>query len=466
MSSAKILVVDDELSMREMLSDTLKSEGYRVLAVDDGEKAVAQVRDEEPEVALLDIKMPGMDGIETLAQIRQLDKNISIIVITGYGTMKNVVEAMKLGVYDYISKPFDIKELKKLIEGALKVQRLSRQGSFSRQELKLEEKYRLENIVGKNPQMFEVYKRIGKVVDNKATVLITGETGTGKELVARAVHFNGLLKEGPFVAVDCASLPQDLLESELFGHEKGAFTGAIARKLGKFELAQGGTLFLDEISNLTLATQAKLLRVLQEKKIERVGGTKPIKIDVRIIAATHTDLDKAVKEGSFREDLYYRLHVVLIHLPPLRGRKDDIPLLVKHFLRQYKSESKGKVKYIPPETMNLLMNYDWPGNVRELENIIERAIVMGREDTILPEDLPPEIARASDLSQLDLTTGKASLKQKVAALERKLIIEALEKTAWVQTKAAKLLGISRRIIRYKMQKYGIKQNSVKRDGSY
>ncbi|TET11739.1 sigma-54-dependent Fis family transcriptional regulator [Candidatus Aerophobetes bacterium] len=457
MPLAKILVVDDEPSMREMLSDLLKSEGYGVLAVANGEKAVARVRDKKPEVVLLDMKMSGMDGIETLTQIRQINKNVSIIIITAYGTMKNVVEAMKLGIYDYVTKPFDIEKLKRLVEGALKVQMLSRKGPFPQQ--KLEKRYRLEDIIGKNPQMFEVYKRIGKIVDNKATVLITGETGTGKELVARAIHFNGLLKEGPFVVVDCASLPQDLLESELFGHEKGAFTGAIARKLGKFELAHGGTLFLDEIGNLSLVTQAKLLRVLQEKKIERVGGTKPIKIDVRIIAATHRDLEKMVKEGSFREDLYYRLNVVLIPLSPLRGRKDDIPLLVEHFLRQYKSESKGRIKYVPPETMDLLANYNWPGNVRELENIIERAIVMGKENTILPEDLPSEISKASDTSRLYLTTGKTFLKQRVANLERELIIEALEKTDWIQTKAARLLGMSRRAMRYKMQKYGIEKPS-------
>ena len=457
MPLAKILVVDDEPSMREMLSDLLKSEGYGVLTVANGEKAVARVRDKKPEVVLLDMKMSGMDGIETLTQIRELNKDVSIIIITAYGTMRNVVEAMKLGIYDYVTKPFDIEKLKRLVEGALKVQMLSREDPSPQQ--KLEKRYRFEDIVGKNPQMFEVYKRIGKIVDNKATVLITGETGTGKELVARAIHFNGLLKERPFVVVDCASLPQDLLESELFGHEKGAFTGAIARKLGKFELAHGGTLFLDEIGNLSLVTQAKLLRVLQEKKIERVGGIKPIKIDVRIIAATHRDLEKMVKEGSFREDLYYRLNVVLIPLSPLRERKDDIPLLVEHFLRQYKSESKGRIKYVPAETMDLLANYNWPGNVRELENIIERAIVMGKENTILPEDLPSEISKASDTSRLGLTTGKTFFKQRVANLERELIIEALEKTGWVQTKAARLLGISCRAIRYKMQKYGIEKPS-------
>ena len=245
------------------------------------------------------------------------------------------------------------------------------------------DKSKNENIIGKNPKMFEVYKRIGRVVDNKVTVLIRGETGTGKELVARAIHFNGILREGPFVAVDCASLPEDLLESELFGHEKGAFTGAIAKRIGKFELASGGTLFLDEIGNSSLLTQTKLLRALEEKKIERIGGTKSIKVDGRIIAATHRDLEKTVRQGSFREDLYYRLNVVLINLPPLRERKDDIPLLVEHFLRRYRSGSQGRIKHVPLKTLDLLMRYDWPGNVRELENVIERTVVMGKGDAIL-----------------------------------------------------------------------------------
>ncbi|TET10181.1 sigma-54-dependent Fis family transcriptional regulator, partial [Candidatus Aerophobetes bacterium] len=281
---------------------------------------------------------------------------------------------------------------------------------------------------------------------------------TGKELVARAIHFNGILRKGAFVVADCSGLAQDLLESELFGHEKGAFTGAIAEKLGKFELASGGTLFLDEIGNLSLATQAKLLRALQEKKIERVGGVRPIKIEVRIIAATHRDLEKAVREGSFREDLYYRLNVVLINLPPLRERKDDIPLLVEHFLRRYSSESGGRLKHVPLKTLDLLMRYDWPGNVRELENVIERAVVMGKGDAILAQDLPLEIQKLSDQSHLIISSGRLSLKKRVGELEKELITDALEEAHWVQTKAAKLLGVSRRIVRYKMKKYGIVSN--------
>jgi two-component system response regulator AtoC len=320
------------------------------------------------------------------------------------------------------------------------------------------DKSKNENIIGKNPRMFEVYKAIGKAIGNKASVLIQGETGTGKELVARAIHFNGILREGPFVAVDCTGLPQDLLDLELFGYEEVALTGPTAQRIGKFELVKGSTLFFDEIGNLNLTTQAKLLRALQEKKIERIGGTESIKVDGRIIAATHQDLKKAVREGSFREDLYYRLNVVLINLPPLRERKDDIPLLIEHFLHRYSSESQGRLKYVPLKTLDLLIRYNWPGNVRELENVIERAVVMGKSDAILAQDLPLEIQKISEVSCLTLPSGRISLKERVGELEKELITNTLEETHWVQTKAAKLLGISRRIIKYKMEKYGIVSN--------
>ncbi len=306
--------------------------------------------------------------------------------------------------------------------------------------------------------MLEAYKAIGKVVNNKAAVLIQGELGTGKELVARAIHFNGILREGPFVAVDCATFPEDLLNLELFGYKNGALIRPAAPRIGKFELAKGGTLFLDEIENLNLPIQSKLLRALEEKKIERIGGTESIEVDGRIIAATHRDLEKGVREGSFREDLYYRLDVVVINLPPLRERKDDIPLLVEHFLHRYSSESQGRLKYVSPTSLDLLMRYNWPGNVRQLENVIERALVMGKNDAILPQDLPLEVQKLSDLSCLTLPSGRFSFKERVARLEKELIAGALEETHWVQTKAARLLGISRRIIKYKMEKYGIKNS--------
>jgi len=455
MAQEKILLVDDEPKILELLSVALEDEDYKVLTAKSGDEALRQARKEKPQVVFLDIRMPGMDGLEVLRRLRDTNQAASVIMITAYGAMETVLEATKLGAYDYLTKPLDLERVKVLIRRALEAQKLAQEVASLKS--KVEEKYKLENIVGKHPRMFEVYKTIARVMDNKATVLILGETGTGKEVVARAIHFNGLLKDGPFIAIDCASLPQDLLESELFGHEKGAFTGAIAQKMGKFELADKGTLFLDEIGNLTGATQVKLLRFLQERKIERVGGTKPIELDVRIIAATNLDLEKAVQEGSFREDLYYRLNVVTMPLPPLRERRDDIPLLVEHFLQKFRSESKGKVKYVPPETMGLLMRYHWPGNVRELENVIERAIVIGKTEAILVEDLPSRIQKGASGLEPEISPEKIPFEQRVEHFEKKLIVDALEKANWIQTKAAELLGTSRSIIKYKMKKYGIKR---------
>jgi len=463
MEQQKILLVDDEPNIMELLSVALEDEGYRILEANNGTEALAQVEKEKPQVVLLDIKMPDMDGIQVLRQIKETNKTTCVIMITAHGAMETVLETMKLGAYDYLTKPVDLEKVKVLIRRALEAQRLAQEVTSLRSEL--EEKYKLENIVGKHPRMFEVYKMMGRVMDNKATILILGETGTGKEVVARAIHLNGLLKDGPFVAVDCASLPCDLLESELFGHEKGAFTGAIAQKMGKFELADKGTLFLDEIGNLTLATQVKLLRFLQEKKIERVGGTKPIGLDVRIIAATNLDLEKAVKEGSFREDLYYRLNVVAVPLPPLRERRDDIPLLVEHFIQKFKSESKGKVKRVLPEAMDLLMRYGWPGNVRELENVMERAIVIGKSEAILVEDLPLRIQKEKVTSgeELDTSSDRIPFEERIENFEKKLIFDALEKANWIQTKAAELLGTSRSIVKYKMKKYGIIRGEERRE---
>ncbi len=456
MAQEKVLLVDDEPHILELLSVALEDEEYTILQAKNGEEALGQMEKEGPQVVLLDIRMPGMDGLEVLGQMKETSQDVSVIMITAFGAMETVLESMKLGAYDYLTKPLDLEKVKVLVRRALEAQKLAQEVTSLRSKVK--EKYQLENIVGKHPKMFEVYKMIGRVMDNKATVLILGETGTGKEVVARAIHFNGPFKDEPFIAIDCASLPSDLLESELFGHEKGAFTGAIAQKMGKFELANKGTLFLDEIGNLTLGTQVKLLRFMQEKRIERVGGTKPIELDVRIVTATNLDLEKAVKEGSFREDLYYRLNVITIPLPPLRERRDDIPLLVEHFLQKYRSESKGKVKYVLPETMDLLMRYDWPGNVRELENVIERATVIGKSEAILIEELPLRIQEQKVVSgpDLEISGGKVPFEQRVEDFEKRLIVDALEKTNWIQTKAAELLGTSRSIMKYKMKKYGIK----------
>jgi len=458
-----ILLVDDEPHILELLSVALEDEKYRILKAKNGKEALIQFKKEKPCLVLLDIRMPDVDGLEVLRQIKESNQTSSVIMMSAYGAMETVLEAIKRGAYDYLTKPVDLEKVKVLVRRALEAQKLAEEVTSLRSKVK--EKYQLENIVGKHPKMFEVYKMIGRVMDNKATVLIFGGTGTGKEVVARAIHFNGPLKDEPFVAVDCASLPSDLLESELFGHEKGAFTGAVAQKIGKFELANKGTLFLDEIGNLTLATQVKLLRFMQEKRIERVGGTKSIELDVRIITATNLDLEKAVKEGSFREDLYYRLNVITIPLPPLRERRDDIPLLVEHFLQKYRSESKRKTKYVLPETMDLLMRYDWPGNVRELENVIERATVIGKSEAILIEDLPLGIQKQKVVSGpgLEISPEKVPFEQRVENFEKRLIVDALEKTNWIQTKAAQLLGTSRSIMKYKMKKYSIKRDEGRRE---
>lgn len=457
-----ILLVDDEPHILELLSVALEDEKYRILQARNGKEALTQFKEEKPHVVLLDIRMPDMDGLEVLRQIKESNQTSSVIMMSAYGAMETVLEAIKRGAYDYLTKPVDLEKVKLLVRRALEAQELAQEVTSLRTKVK--EKYQLENIVGKHPRMFEVYKMIGRVMDNKATVLIIGETGTGKEVVARAIHFNGPFKDEPFIAIDCASLPSDLLESELFGHEKGAFTGAIAQKMGKFELANKGTLFLDEIGNLTLATQVKLLRFLQEKRIERVGGTNTIELDVRIITATNLDLEKAVKEGFFREDLYYRLNVIAIPLPPLRERRDDIPLLAEHFLQKYRSEFKGKVKLILPETMDILMRYEWPGNVRELENVVERAIVIGKSDAILIDDLPLIMQEQKVVFQSEeILSEKTPLEQRVEDFEKKLIIDALRKTGWVQTKAAELLGTSRNIVKYKMKKYGIEKGEERRE---
>ncbi len=454
MSQAKILIVDDDPEALETLSDVLEDEGYKILTANNGKEAIAQTAEEKPQVILLDIKMPDINGIEILRRIKKTDKDISIIMITAHGSMDTVIQVMRLGAYDYLNKPFDLDKMKILIKRALEAQISTKELSYLTSEL--EKEYKLENIVGKNPKMYEVYKTIGKMVDNKATVLIRGETGTGKELVARAIHFNSRFKDKPFVPIDCASLPQDLLESELFGYEKGSFTGAVGQKQGKFELATPeGTIFLDEIGNVNLVTQAKLLRVLQERKFERVGGTKSIQIDVRVIASTNADLEKMVKKGLFRQDLYHRLNVISIHLPPLRERQGDIPLLVKHFLFKFKSESNRRKKYVPPETMDLLMRYDWPGNVRELENVIQGAVILGKADPILVEDLPLRIREGTFVSAKEVPIGKVSLEKQVADFEKRLITDALEKTGWIQVKAAKLLDINYRAIKYKMKKYNL-----------
>jgi len=449
MPKGKILVVDDEIKMRRVLQMILQKEGYEIVTSKDGREALQKVEEENFDLVLTDMKMPGLSGIDLLKKIRESDKEIPVIMITAYGTVETAVKAMKEGAYDYLLKPFEKDEMKIIVANALKMKTLVRENRYLRGEL--EEKYKLDNVIGKSSQMQEIYKILREVANTKATVLIQGETGTGKTLVARALHFNSSGKEKPFIHVNCAALPEGLLESELFGHVKGAFTDAVANKPGKFELANAGTIFLDEIVELSPMLQVKLLRVLQEKEFEQVGGIKTIKIDVRVIAATNRDIKKALEGGLLREDLYYRLNVISINIPPLREHKEDIPLLVEYFLQKFNRESGKNIKGVSPQAMDMLMNYNWPGNVREVENVIERAVILGSKNTLLPESLPLHLKKESDKMEIHIPPEGIALEK----VEKSLIREALKMTKGNQSRAAKLLDISRNTLRYRIRKFGI-----------
>lgn len=449
MPKGKILVVDDEIKMRRVLQMILQKEGYEIVTSKDGREALQKVEEENFDLVLTDMKMPGLSGIDLLKKIRESDKEIPVIMITAYGTVETAVKAMKEGAYDYLLKPFEKDEMKIIVANALKMKTLVRENRYLRGEL--EEKYKLDNVIGKSSQMQEIYKILREVANTKATVLIQGETGTGKTLVARALHFNSSGKEKPFIHVNCAALPEGLLESELFGHVKGAFTDAVANKPGKFELANAGTIFLDEIVELSPMLQVKLLRVLQEKEFEQVGGIKTIKIDVRVIAATNRDIKKALEGGLLREDLYYRLNVISINIPPLREHKEDIPLLVEYFLQKFNRESGKNIKGVSPRAMDMLTNYNWPGNVREVENVIERAVILGSKNTLLPESLPLHLKKESDKMEIHIPPEGIALEK----VEKSLIREALKMTRGNQSRAAKLLDISRNTLRYRIRKFGI-----------
>ncbi len=446
MGKPRILVVDDEEDIRDLLGDRLRMYGYEVFTASYGAEALEKVDEMFPELVLLDILLPDMDGIEVLSRIKGEHPETLVIMITAYGSVQRAVEAMKQGAYDFIEKPFNPDLIRIKVGKAVERQSLIRENEYLRSELK--GKY--DEIIGKSQKMMEVLKAIEKVAPSDSTVLITGEAGTGKELVARALHRNSPRSSKPFVVVNCPAIQPTLIESEIFGHERGAFTGAVARKIGRMEKADGGTLFLDEIGDITYEVQAKLLRAIQEREFERVGGTKPIKVDVRFIAATNQDLDEAVREGRFRKDLFYRLNVVNIHLPPLRERKEDIPLLVEHFLRHYSAAGKQGIQ-ISDEAMELMVNYHWPGNVRELQNFIERAILFMESDIIRPEHLPREIkSNGLPASMLeDLIRPGTTLKE----MEKALILRTLEEVQGNRTKAAKLLGISLRGLQYKLKEY-------------
>jgi DNA-binding NtrC family response regulator len=450
---SRILIVDDKPGMRQMLRTALEMKGHEVLEAGDGESGIGIALKFHVDLAIVDLKLPGIDGIEVLKRLKDVDPAVGVVVISAYGTIDDVVEAMKLGAIDFISKSSPLDEIEIRVEKAIEERRILTEREYLREELESA----FEGIVGKDPKMLEVFRIIKKVAPTNSSVLITGESGTGKELVAKAIHLLSPRRNGPFVKVNCAALPETLLETELFGHEKGAFTGALKARKGRFEIADGGTIFLDEIGDFSPNVQVKLLRVLQEKEFERVGGEKTIKTDVRVIAATNKDIKKALEEGTFREDLYWRLNVVSIHIPPLRERKGDIPDLVAHFLTKLKKEGYREIRRVEPEAMRLMLEYDWPGNVRELENAIERAVVLAEDDVLRAENLPIRLQEEKKpLEEVILTPGK-TLPQLLEEIERKIVEKALEQAGWVQKRAAEILGIGRTTLQYKMTKYGLKQ---------
>jgi len=452
MARPVILVVDDDPGVRESFRLILEDH-YDVVDVPDGPSALEVVRASPMDLVLLDIRLPGMDGIEVLERIKAIDERVEVILVTAVKTVRTAVAAMKLGAFDYLTKPFEEDELLSLASRALERRTLEREVALLRSELA--RTHDLDEIVGEHPVMEKLHGLIAQVARTSTTVLITGESGTGKELVARAIHRHGPRREGPFVAVNPAAIVESLIESELFGHERGAFTGAHQRKLGKFELAQGGTLFLDEIGTLRAEVQAKLLRVLQEREIERVGGTRSIKIDVRIIAATNTHLKDAVSRGTFREDLYYRLNVVPIVVPPLRERAQDVPLLAEHFLRRDTRDFNKRIEGLSPEAVAALQAYRWPGNVRELKNVIERCVVLADGPVIQLNDLPLDVLLPQQATRVRAAEA-LPLNEATDQFERQIVLRVLERVGWNLTEAGRILAIHRNSLRVKLARWGVR----------
>ncbi len=449
----KILVVDDENSLREMLSILLQREGYRVSQAADGSIAAEMVRTDEYDLIISDIQMPKMSGIELLRQLRKENKDVTVIMITAFSSTEEAVEAMKLGAYDYITKPFKNDEIRLVIKNALEREQLQRENKQLKQQLG--QRFSFQALIGNSPVMTKLISLLERVAPSQANVLVTGESGTGKELVAKALHLNSERSEHPFVPINCGAIPENLLESELFGHEKGAFTGADKRKEGLFESADNGTLFLDEIGELPMGMQVKLLRVLQEREFRRVGGTTNIPLNIRVVAATNQDLVERIQQGQFREDLFYRLNVVSIELPPLRTRSDDIPLLINSFYNRFTGRDEYKIE---KKALELLLNYEWPGNVRELENLVERCLVLGENEEMSVECLPEQIKNrgrsvCGDIGSLP--DEGFDLDGWLEDMERTVLLQALEKAGGVRKKAADLLGINFRSIRYRLGKLGI-----------
>jgi len=449
-----ILIVDDEKNYLVVLEALLGPEGYEILTTDNAPDALRQVREADLDLVITDMKMPKMNGMELLEEAKSIKPDLPVIIMTAYGTIELAVEAMKKHAYDYITKPFQNEQLKLTVKKALENYRLIKENRLLNEALS--DRFKYGNIIGKSKPMLKVYALIEKVAQSKASVLITGPSGTGKELVAKAIHYGSPRKDRPFVSINCGALTETLLESELFGHEKGAFTGAIAMKKGRFELANEGTLFLDEVGEMSPSLQVKLLRVLQEMEFERVGGTRTIKVDVRVLSASNRNIKDDVAEDSFREDLFYRLNVIHIEVPPLHERTDDIPLLVKHFIEKYRDdEGKNKVE-LSPEVWRALYSYSWPGNVRELENIIERAVVLNSGDMITLEDFPEELTGAQAEFDVDrFIPSSVYLTDALERIEEKMIRRALAQCNNIQAHAAKNLGITKSLIQHKMKKYKI-----------
>jgi len=444
----RVLVVDDEPAQRELVAGFLRKHGFDVVLAGGGREAVARFKQEPFDLVLTDQRMPDLSGLEVLEAVRSTSPETAVVIITAYGTIETAVSAVKAGAADYLTKPLNLDDLLHRVHRVRERQRLVTENRELREALT--ERHRVEGIIGDSGRMQEVLSLVRRVAPSDATVLIRGESGTGKELIANALHYASPRAAGPLVKVNCAALAESLLEAELFGHEKGAFTGAVASRKGRFEMADGGSIFLDEIGDLPPHLQVKLLRVLQEREFERVGSSRPIKVDVRLLAATHRDLEALVREGRFREDLYYRINVVTIMLPPLRERREDLPPLIEHFLRAFAGKNGKSVRGLTREAREALLRYDYPGNIRELENLIERAVVLTRDDVIGVEDLPLTLETPASGSG-----NEAGLIAAVEGLERRMIREALAEADGTQTRAAELLGISERVLRYKLKKYGL-----------
>ncbi len=458
MSSEKILVIDDSPEILTLFTEYLRAEGYEVDTSPDGVGGIEMIEKKSYDLIITDMKMPSVDGMKVLEFVLEHSPDSICIILTGYGTVKNAVEAIKMGAFDYLTKPVKMDEILVTLKRALDYRNLKMENLNLKNQLK--KKYRFENIIGDHERMQKVFEIVEKVADTDSTILILGESGTGKELIAKAIHYNSYRRERPFVPVNCAAIPSELLESELFGHEKGAFTNAIRTRVGRFELANGGTVFLDEIGDMNPLLQSKLLRVLQERQFERVGGVKTIKTDIRVIAATHQDLKMAVQQKKFREDLYYRLNVIPIRIPPLRERKTDIPLLAHHFLDYFNRSKKKRIRAISDEAMESLMGYDWPGNVRELENTIERVVILIDHDLITPQDLPEKfhsIPQPEPPTLLEIPEEGISLDSAVNEFEKNLILQALIKTGWVKNKAARLLNLNRTTLIEKIKRQNLQR---------